>query len=212
MGGGGQRRTAQDPANDPTDPRREGGDVYSTLGHRCSNISDDTPVCQGSRIQRSASIQISGVGTGNKKKSKVQYRVLLRKIDGRLAEFTPYGVEKITGDAVRMNLEKAKALFPSAACKLESPNGPIHMLIGMDHMKDALREQERVEGVVLYQLEFSTGYVACRDMNQESPDQRQESSAFKVLSCRSGLFNSPEFIPAEAMGTELPRRCPACKN
>ncbi len=34
----------------------------------------------------------------------------------------------------------------------------------------------------------------------------------KVLNCRRGLFNPPEFIPAEAMGTELPRRCPACKN
>jgi hypothetical protein len=34
----------------------------------------------------------------------------------------------------------------------------------------------------------------------------------KVLSCRNGLFNPPEFISAEAMGTELPRRCPACKN
>jgi hypothetical protein len=26
------------------------------------------------------------------------------------------------------------------------------------------------------------------------------------------LFQPPEFIPAEAMGTELPRRCPGCKN
>jgi hypothetical protein len=54
---------------------------------------------------------------------------------------------RITGDAIRMNLDKAKALFPSAASKLESPNGPIHMLIGMDHMKDAPREQDRVEGI-----------------------------------------------------------------
>jgi hypothetical protein len=44
-----------------------------------------------------ASIQISGVGSGNKKKSKVQYRVLLKKIDGSVAEFRPYGVNKITG-------------------------------------------------------------------------------------------------------------------
>ncbi len=86
---------------------------------------------------RPASIRISGVGTGNKNKSKVQYRVLLRKRDGSIAEFTTYGVERITGDTIRMNLDKAKALFPFAACKLESPEGPIHMLIGMDHMKDA---------------------------------------------------------------------------
>ncbi len=33
-----------------------------------------------------------------------------------------------------------------------------------------------------------------------------------MLSCRSVLFQPPEFIPAEAMGIEIPRRCCACKN
>jgi hypothetical protein len=60
---------------------------------------------------RPASIRISGVGASNKNKSRVQYRALLWRIDGSLAEFTPYGVEKITGDAVRMDLEKAKHCF-----------------------------------------------------------------------------------------------------
>jgi hypothetical protein len=106
---------------------------------------------------RSASIQISGVGSGNKNKSKVQYRVLLKKRDGRVVEFTPYGIEKITGDAVSINLEKAKSLFPAVAGSLESPEGPVHMLVGMDHMRDAPKEQARKEGIVLYQSEFSTG-------------------------------------------------------
>jgi hypothetical protein len=60
---------------------------------------------------RPASIRISGVGTGNKNKSKVQYRVLLRKRDGSIAKFTLYGVERITGDAIRMNLDKVKHCF-----------------------------------------------------------------------------------------------------
>ncbi len=45
------------------------------------------------------------------------------------------------------------------------------MLIGMDHMKDAPRERDRAEGVVLYHSEFNTGYVACGNMSQESLDQ-----------------------------------------
>jgi hypothetical protein len=40
----------------------------------------------------------------------------------------------------------------------------------------------------------------------------QEPASVRVLSCRTTLFNPPEFIPTEAMGTELPRRCPACRN
>ncbi len=46
---------------------------------------------------RPTSIRISGLGLGNKNRSKVQYRVLLRKRDGGVAEFTPYGVEKSLG-------------------------------------------------------------------------------------------------------------------
>jgi hypothetical protein len=86
---------------------------------------------------RPAFIRISGVGAGNKNKLRVQYRVLLRKRDGGMAEFTPFGVEKIIGDAVGMDLGKAKELFPAVVCRLESPDGLIHMLIGMDHMKNA---------------------------------------------------------------------------
>jgi hypothetical protein len=39
-----------------------------------------------------------------------------------------------------------------------------------------------------------------------------QAEALKVLSSKSVLFHPPEFIPSEAMGTELPRRCPACKT
>jgi hypothetical protein len=113
-----------------------------------------------------ASIQISGVGSGNKNKSKVQYRVLLKKRGGGLAEFTPYRVEKITEDAASIDLDKAKSLFPVVAGSLESLDSPVHMLVSMDHMKDAPREQARKEGVVLYQSEFDTGHVACGDMGR----------------------------------------------
>jgi hypothetical protein len=156
--------------------------------------------------------EFRGVGTGNKSKSRVKLRVLLRRHDGSLAEFTPYGVEKITGDAVKMDLGKAKALFPAVACKLESPDGPIHMLVGMDRMRNAPGEQGREDGVVLYRSEFNTGYMAYGDMNQAEAGGAQENSVLRVLSCCSTLSNPPEFIPTKAMGTELQRRCPACKN
>jgi hypothetical protein len=111
-----------------------------------------------------------------------------------------------------MDLGKAKTLFPAVACKLELPNRPIPMVIGMDHMKNAPRKQKREDGVMLYQSEFNTGYMACGDMNQGSTAGMQKDLMLRVLRCRSSLFNPPEFIPAEAMGTELPGRCPACKN
>jgi hypothetical protein len=76
-------------------------------------------------------------------------------------------------------------------------------------MEEALREEDRAQGVVLYSSKFGTGYVA--GGNLTCPPGHQPTPA-KVLSCRTVLFNPPEFIPAEAMGTEMPRRCPACRN
>ncbi len=113
-------------------------------------------------------------------------------------------MEKITGDAGGIDLGKAKELFPMVACSLESPEGLIHMLIGMDHMKNASKEQERGDGVVLFQSEFNTGYVACGNMNKSEGHRMEGRPEPKVLSCCSTLFNPTEFIPAEAMGTELP--------
>jgi hypothetical protein len=86
-----------------------------------------------------ASIQISGVGSGNKKNQKVKYRVLSKKIYVSLAEFRPYGVDKITGDAVGIDLSKSKSIFSAVAGDLESPEGPIRLLIKMNHMDDAQR-------------------------------------------------------------------------
>jgi hypothetical protein len=161
---------------------------------------------------RPASIQISGVGSGNKNKLKVQYRVLLKRRDGHVAEFTPYGFEKITVDAVSINLEKAKRLFPSVAGSLKSPEGPVHMLVCLNHMRDAPKEQARKEGILLYQCELSTGHVAYGNMGGMAVERKVAKLESRVLSCMSTLFHPLEFIPAEAMGTELPRRCPACKN
>jgi hypothetical protein len=104
---------------------------------------------------RPASIQISGVVFENKKKSKVQYKVLLRKIDGSLKEFRPHGFDKITGGVI--DLSKARNTFSAVAQDLESPGGPIHLLIGTDHIDNAPKEQEREEKPCLAQICFKDG-------------------------------------------------------
>jgi hypothetical protein len=73
--------------------------------------------------RRPASIPITGVGAGGKSESNVQYKALLRRRDRSIAEFKPYGVDRITGNAISMNLDKAKALFPFAERELESQAG-----------------------------------------------------------------------------------------
>jgi hypothetical protein len=96
----------------------------------------------------------------------VQYKALLRRRDGSVAEILPYGVDRITGNATSLNLSKAKSLFPSVASNLESPAGPIQLLIGMDHMEEAPKEEMRAQGVALYSSKFGMGYITGGDMTQ----------------------------------------------
>jgi hypothetical protein len=92
-------------------------------------------------------------------------------------------VDKITGNATSLNLGKAKALFPSVASTLKSPAGPIQLLIGMDHMEEAPREEERAQGVALYSSRFGTGYVTGRKMTYPLG---QEPTSVRVLSWCAG--------------------------
>jgi hypothetical protein len=136
--------------------------------------------------RRPPSIRITGVGAGSGGESGVQYKALLRRRDGSIAEILPYGVDKITGNAASLNLSKAKALFPSVAGTLESPAGPIQLLIGMDHMEEAPREEEQAQGVALYSSRFGTGYVTGGNMTYPLG---QEPTSVRVLSCHTTLFN-----------------------
>jgi hypothetical protein len=86
------------------------------------------------------------------------------------------------------------------------------MLIGMDHVKDAPKEQSRQEGIMLYKSEFGIGYIACSNMSEVERHKKFVGTEPRVLNCRSTFFHPSEFIPAEAMGKELPRRCSACRN
>jgi hypothetical protein len=111
-----------------------------------------------------ATIQISGAAQ-EAKISQTYSKVLLRKIDGTEAEFNTYAIEKITGDAISRDISKAKKTFPALAGDLESPGGPIDLLIGMDHTDDAPREHERGAALVLYKFVFGTRNVVCSNIN-----------------------------------------------
>ncbi len=160
---------------------------------------------------RPASIQISGVGTGNKNRSKIQYRVLLRKRDGAVAEFTPYGVEKIIGDALSMSMEKARSNFPVAAGRLESPEGPIHMLIGMDPVKDAPQEQARQEGIMLYKSEFGTGYMACSNMSEVERHKKFVGTESRV-SAAEVRYSTLGVHPCRGHGNRTPQKMPCLQE
>jgi hypothetical protein len=65
----------------------------------------------------------------------------------------------VTVGAVSLDISQAQKAFLLVAKKLENLGGPIDILIGMDHMDEALREHKRGSGLGLYKSVFKTGYV-----------------------------------------------------
>jgi hypothetical protein len=78
---------------------------------------------------------------------------------GTVVKFRPYGVDRITGDAVSLYLFRTKKTFPTVAGDIESQDGPIDLLFGMDHINDDPKEHERGRGLILYRSVLGSGYI-----------------------------------------------------
>ncbi len=88
------------------------------------------------------------------------------------------------------------------------------ILVGMDHMYEvpgALGGVEGGDGTSQYSLLIKWCVVPCWSLKRWSAtgDHPQPGEKMaKVLSCRTAMFTPP----AQATGTEFPRRYPVCKN
>ncbi len=67
----------------------------------------------------------------------------------------------------------AKKTFYSLSRDLESPERPIDILIGMDHMHETPKEHAKGQGLVLYRSVFRTGYLVWGNM---SPAEESKES------------------------------------
>jgi hypothetical protein len=70
--------------------------------------------------------------------------------------------------------------------------------------------------MALFKSQFGTGWMASGNASGiETPLSRGEEydeGALVLVTQEGKNFQTPEFLSAEAMGVDLPRRCPSCKN
>jgi hypothetical protein len=121
-------------------------------------------------------------------------------------------VDKITGDAVTMDLSKARKTSPTVARDLESLRGQIDLLIGMDHMDDIPREKERGKNTILYRSVFGSRYMVCENMAQHKESEQDNNytppvDLVKVLSAVAVLFS-----PYRSYGNRTPKKMHSVQN
>jgi hypothetical protein len=102
---------------------------------------------------------------------------------------------------------------------IQSPKGPIDALIGMDTCVEPQGNISTKGCPVQYKPSFGPGYLVFGNCNIEVLVRIQGTAkttkvvrTIKASSCSKSIFKPPEFTVGKAMGTELPRKCPACKN
>jgi len=158
------------------------------------------------KVVEKSNIIVNGMAGGNFAPENV-YEVSLKKFDGGTELVKAHGVARIMSDLPEQNLEQAQHVF-SVTEKLTTPAGKIDLLMGVDYLYLHPLEVRREGKLTLYVSMFGheTKWVVAGVLGQT------EKGHVISMAARVSHFVPVDFLSAEALGTDLPRFCRACKK
>jgi hypothetical protein len=164
-----------------------------------------------------SSLKLSGLGSGPALRATYRYKVTLTRTDGQIVELVAHGLETIASNLDAIDPRVLRQAFPEVPeGGLEGASGRVSLLIGQDNLRLFPTEVRRSGGMALFKSQFGTGWMASGNAGGIetllSQDEEDKESALVLVAQESKNFQTPEFLSAEAMGVDLPRRCPSCKN
>ena len=178
--------------------------MYDT-GSQITLISESCAKQIKARHVGESSLQIIGIGNGK----SVPYRIFeisLAGKDGKNLTFRAHSVTELPVQTAPYDLDVIQKVFPKVSTNsISCPVGTISILLGADNAQLMPREVDRQGKMILYNSLFA-GDTELIVAGQSSPH-----SNF-VLQARVSNFPQVDFLSAEALGTDLPRRCRACKS
>ena len=132
-------------------------------------------------------------------------------------ELIAHGLETIASNLDAIDLRILRQAFPEVPeGGPEGASGRVSLLIGQDNLRQFPVEVRRAGGMALFKSQFGTGWMVSGNAGRTGTPLGQEEECDEgalVLVTQEGKnFQTPEFLSAEAMGVDLPRRCPSCKN
>jgi hypothetical protein len=218
-------------------------------------------------------LDLTGVGSEQKTRSTVRYKVPLVDTGGRIVSVQAYGIESITSPLKAVDPALMRPLFPVAPPGgIIGAEGEVDLLIGQDHLRLFPVEKRRVGDAALHGSRFGTGWIASgrplggaagqrgtavsalvtagwsgkaeskEDTGEttgkaynppvkeqkKNNEEREKAVANRMAAgpvaeigkspswsvppvhIERGIFQSSDFLLAEALGTNIPRRCTSC--
>ncbi len=154
-----------------------------------------------------AIVRLTVVGGGEQALITKLFRVPLLDAGGRSRVIFAYGIDNVAGDVGGLELDAANSIINPEAVSYR----PVDVLVGVSEADIHPRLLRRRGTWIVFQSDFGSGFLAAggseRARSALTPARVGTSCHVRVHCCPV-----PDFITAEAMGTEVPRLCATCSG
>ena len=158
----------------------------------------------------------------------MNYKLLLKDNNGDFHRLNLMGIDRITSNPGKMNVDKAYEIFPHVPKgALDRPSQEVGLLIGQDQVQLLATGGEGINQaghLRVMNVKFGSGYVlggyhesfhgGTPTLTKEAKKLTSLKFAKKIIQGKSiNLIDTkkyPSFLEAEELGTEVPRRCERC--
>ncbi len=140
------------------------------------------------------------------------YHVPRRTKDGEMHTLFAYSVDDIVKDVNSSLDREAAAAFPQVEWEdVKGMAGHVDLLLGFNNMGCFLVEADRKGSLALWSSQLGTGWMIADRLQQSCTC---ESCTCTVVTNMVAVehFQPLDFIKVEALGTNTPARCAACRN
>ena len=183
---------------------------------------------------------LMGLGDLASDRADKAYDVPLRTRDGKVVRITAHALESLTAPLQKVDLSSMAESFPEASPEeVLGVSGEVEMLIGLDAAGIFPKKTRCVGRAALWASNFGSRWMLvgsqpapedkfCRVLVAQDEETALLKPGLKLRSratsavlpkkmtepCSGSVdhFVPSNFIAAEAMGTEVPRRCPSCRH
>ena len=152
---------------------------------------------------------------GNRRETLVTkiFVVPLLDKEGNRREVCAFGMHRITTDVKVYGLEDVVGLFNNLSMEdIDPPDGPVDLLVGLGRADLLPVQLELVDKLAVYSSMFGTGYMVAGAHNDIFVMGERDNKACTVSYVEVRNLKPLDFLAAEAVGTDVPRRCRSCKN
>ena len=157
--------------------------------------------------------ELTGVGEKRESFPTKLYVIPLLDKEAKRHEICAFGIEKITSDMEVNSVGAVTRLFSQVKEEeIDPPSGSVDLLIGMSYVHLLPVQQEVVGQLAVYSSLFGTGKLLGGQHEELDFRASRDPLAHSISHLGGKIVKPLDFITAEGMGIDIPRRCKSCQG